>query len=41
MTIQIIPNVNKIKVEKQFVSKYLLSGDEMNPKSVPLKPEER
>ena len=40
MTIQIIPNVNKIKVEKQFVSAYLLSGDEMNPRSVPLKPEE-
>ena len=41
MTIQIIPNVNKIKIEKQFVSNYLISADEMNPKSVDLKPEER
>ena len=41
MTIQIIPNVNKIKIEKQFVSANLITSDEMNPKSVELKPEER
>ena len=41
MTIQIIPNVNKIKIEKQYVSTNLISADEMDPKSVDLKPEER
>lgn len=41
MTIQIIPNVNKIKVEKKLVQKHLLSGRDGVIERVELKTKER
>jgi hypothetical protein len=41
MTIQIIPNVNKIKVEKRLVQKHLMDGKSAPSEPIDLSPQER
>lgn len=40
MSIQIIPNVGKIKIEKRYVMRYLSSNQNKNLELPPLKPAE-